>query len=86
MDRPGVWVLGDLSDDDRGNGMGIVIEYAGTKGKPRWEKPRASRWDYRMFGRLDGQISEPDEVIEMTFAKDNAADHGFNRWTVNGTA
>ncbi|WP_206064271.1 multicopper oxidase domain-containing protein [Oleiagrimonas sp. C23AA] len=86
MDRPGVWVLGDLSDDDRGNGMGIVIEYAGTKGKPRWEKPPASRWDYRTFGKPDRHVSEPDEVIEMTFAKDNAADHGFNRWTVNGTA
>ena len=32
--RPGVWVLGDLSDDDRGHGMGIVVEYAA---------PRASR-------------------------------------------
>ncbi|MGH8032403.1 MAG: multicopper oxidase family protein [Luteimonas sp.] len=86
MDRPGVWVLGDLSDDDRGNGMGIVIEYAGTKGKPRWEKPPTSPWDYRMFGKPDRRVSDPDEVIEMTFAKDNAADLGFNRWTVNGTA
>jgi FtsP/CotA-like multicopper oxidase with cupredoxin domain len=25
----------------------------------------------------------PDGVIEMTFAKHNAADHGFNRWTIN---
>ncbi len=86
MDRPGVWVLGDLSEDDRGNGMGIVIEYAGNKGKPRWEKPPASRWDYRMFGKPESRVSEPDDVIEMTFAKDNAADHGFNRWTVNGAA
>jgi FtsP/CotA-like multicopper oxidase with cupredoxin domain len=26
MNRPGVWVLGDPSDDDRGHGMGIVVE------------------------------------------------------------
>src|SRR5665213_3429037 len=26
MKHPGVWVMGDLSDDDRGNGMGIVVE------------------------------------------------------------
>ena len=26
----------------------------------------------------------PDETIEMTFAKDNAAEDGFNRWTING--
>ena len=31
MKQPGVWVLGDLSDDDRGHGMGIVVEYAGDK-------------------------------------------------------
>jgi FtsP/CotA-like multicopper oxidase with cupredoxin domain len=25
MNRPGVWVMGDLSDDDRMHGMGIVV-------------------------------------------------------------
>ena len=29
MRHPGVWVMGDLADDDRGHGMGIVVEYAG---------------------------------------------------------
>ena len=28
----------------------------------------------------------PDETFEMTFAKDNAAEEGFNRWTINGVA
>ena len=27
-----------------------------------------------------------DETIEMIFAKDNAAEEGFNRWTINGVA
>ena len=40
MNHPGVWVLGDLSDDDRGHGMGIVVEYAGRRGKPQWVKPK----------------------------------------------
>src|SRR5580658_5836295 len=40
MNHPGVWVMGDLADDDRGHGMGIVIEYAGQSGKPRWIKPK----------------------------------------------
>src|SRR5258708_791992 len=31
MNAPGVWVLGDLTDDDREHGMGIVVEYAGRK-------------------------------------------------------
>jgi FtsP/CotA-like multicopper oxidase with cupredoxin domain len=28
----------------------------------------------------------PDETFDMTFAKDNAAEEGFNRWTINGAA
>ena len=29
---------------------------------------------------------EPDEVIEMAFAKRNAAENGFNQWTINDGA
>ncbi len=50
MNHPGVYVLGDLSDDDRGHGMGIVVEYAGRKGKPQWITPKPFRWDYTRFG------------------------------------
>ena len=32
MNQPGIWVLGDLTDEDRSRGMGIVIEYAGQQG------------------------------------------------------
>jgi FtsP/CotA-like multicopper oxidase with cupredoxin domain len=86
MDHPGVWVLGDLDDDDRGNGMGAVVEYAGQRGKPRWIKPAPFLWDYRRFAEPGAKTQPPDEVIEMTFAKDNAALRGFNRWTINGKA
>ena len=86
MKSPGVWVLGDLADDDRNRGMGIVVEYAGRSGKPRWAAPRPYRWDYTRFGARGGTAPPPDEVIEMIFAKRNAADHGFNEWTINGVA
>jgi FtsP/CotA-like multicopper oxidase with cupredoxin domain len=86
MNHPGVWVMGDLSDDDRRRGMGIVVEYAGRAGKPRWVEPAPAHWDYTLFGRSNGASPEPDETIEMTFAKSNAADHGFNRWSINGVA
>ena len=33
MMHPGVWTMGDLSDDDRRHGMGIVVEYAETDGR-----------------------------------------------------
>ena len=39
MNHPGIWVMGDLADDDRRHGMGIVVEYAGHAGKPQWDRP-----------------------------------------------
>jgi FtsP/CotA-like multicopper oxidase with cupredoxin domain len=86
MNHPGIWTMGDTSNDDRQHGMGIVVEYAGQKGKPRWAAPAPFHWDYAQFGNMDVAVQEPDEVIEMIFAKQNAADIGFNRWAINGVA
>lgn len=86
MKHPGVWVMGDLADDDRGHGMGIVVEYAGQKGRPLWVKPGPFRWDYTRFGKTSGAAAPPDETIEMTVVKHNAALNGFNQWTLNGEA
>jgi len=86
MNHPGVWVLGDLDDDDRSRGMGIVVEYAGSGGKPRWARPPPFRWDYRRFADPRRQVPRPDEILDLVFAKDNAADAGFNRWTLNSVA
>ena len=86
MNYPGVWVLGDLSDDDRGHGMGIIVEYAGEKGEPQWSKPEPFRWDYTLFGKANAALASPDETIEMTIVKRNAALNGFNQWTLNGEA
>jgi FtsP/CotA-like multicopper oxidase with cupredoxin domain len=85
MDHPGVWVLGDLADDDRGRGMGIVIEYAARGGGPRWSPPKPFKWDYTRFGIPGRSAASADETIVMTFAKNNAALNGFNQWTINGT-
>jgi FtsP/CotA-like multicopper oxidase with cupredoxin domain len=86
MDHPGIWILGDTDDDDRGHGMGIVVEYAGRAGRAQWAAPLPSRWDYTRFAKPSASTSAPDETFEMTFAKDNAAVEGFNRWTINGVA
>ena len=86
MKHAGVWVMGDLADDDRGKGMGIIVEYAGHTSKPEWVAPEKFKWDYRLFGKQDFKVQEPDEIIEMTFAKQQAAERGFNRWTINGVA
>ncbi len=86
MRHPGVWVLGDLDGDDRQNGMGIVIEYAGQRGAPKWQEPPAFKWDYCQFGRAHTAPREPDEMIEMLIVKNNGALGGFNEWTLNGEA
>jgi FtsP/CotA-like multicopper oxidase with cupredoxin domain len=85
MKNPGAWVMGDLADDDRGHGMGIVLEYAGQHGKAQWVAPKPFHWNYLRFGRAEKAV-EPDETIGMTFEKRNAAEDGFNQWTINGQA
>ena len=86
MNHPGVWVMGDLDNDDRRHGMGIVLEYAGRKGNAQWVKPKPFHWDYSQFGNADVQPARPDETIEILVVKHNAAVDGFNQWTLNGEA
>jgi len=85
MNHPGVWILGDLAGDDRVHGMGIVVEYAGHKIKPVWIPPKPFHWSYARFAKPIGTPAEPDQVIHMTFTKQNAAEHGFNLWAINDT-
>jgi FtsP/CotA-like multicopper oxidase with cupredoxin domain len=86
MNRPGIWIMGDTDNDDRQHGMGIVVEYAGQRGKPQWVAPQPFHWNYARFGNSGTAATQPDQVFEMTFAKQNAAADGFNRWTINGVA
>jgi len=83
MRNPGVWVLGTPKDDDRKNGMGIVVEYANRTGSPRWIKPEKKRWDYTLFGQ-DRTAPNADETIPLAFGKINGGKGGFNHWTING--
>jgi FtsP/CotA-like multicopper oxidase with cupredoxin domain len=86
MNHPGVWIMGDLDNDDRPHGMGIVVEYAGRPGKAQWIAPPAFRWNYMRFAKAGATAPTPDETIDMIFAKENAAEEGFNRWTINGVS
>ena len=86
MNHPGVWIMGDLADDDRHHGMGIVVEYSGYKGKPQWLPSHPFKWNYAHFGNPNPSSAQPDETFDMLFEKQNAALEGFNRWTINGVA
>jgi FtsP/CotA-like multicopper oxidase with cupredoxin domain len=83
MKNPGVWILGTPMDDDRKNGMGIVVEYANKSGAPRWVKPSNRQWDYTIFGN-NSPSPTPVETIPLVFGKINGGQGGFNRWTING--
>jgi FtsP/CotA-like multicopper oxidase with cupredoxin domain len=83
MNNPGVWIFGTPHDDDRRDGMGIVVEYAGATGKPRWIAPPKEAWDYTSFGAAR-TVPAPDETIPMELGKINGGKHDFNRWTING--
>jgi len=83
MNNPGVWIFGEVDTDAREHGMGIVFEYAGRAGAPRWHAPDPQGWDYSQFGN-DSIPPEPDMRVEMVLARTDAVRGGFNRWTVNG--
>ena len=78
MNRPGVWILGTPRDDDRRNGMGIVVEYAGSRGRPRWVAPPRSRWNYTIFGGRR-PAPNPDRMIPMVIGKISGGKGGFAR-------
>ena len=86
MNHPGVWIMGDTADDDRHHGMGVVVEYSGHTGKPQWITPPPFKWNYTRFAAPRAVVPEAYETIDMLFVKDNAAEEGFNRWTINGVA
>lgn len=79
MNRPGVWILGELRAARRTAGMGIVVEYAGQAGPPRWEAPPGAAWSYAAFGGTE-PAAEPDERRTFVF---RATDDGHH-WTING--
>jgi FtsP/CotA-like multicopper oxidase with cupredoxin domain len=86
MNQPGVWIMGAPRDQDRADGMGVVIEYAGRTGEPQWKAITPPAWDYSQFAAA-GSSSSPaavEPVVELEFHM--MADEGtaFNRWMVNG--
>ena len=52
----------------------------------QWVTPQPFRWDYSRFSSAGATSAAPDETIEITIGKQNAASHGFNVWTLNDEA
>jgi len=87
MNHPGVWVLGDANDHDREHGMGIVIEYSGQTGAPRWIAP-SDQWNYTSFGNAAGSdpatSADAPERLPLVIEKKFAGSHWMDKWTING--
>jgi FtsP/CotA-like multicopper oxidase with cupredoxin domain len=83
MTTSGVWVMGDTDDDSRSRGQGIVVEYAGAKGKPVWKAPPPFRWDYTLFGK-NTPPRTPDETLTLLFTARPGAEEGFDQFAING--
>jgi FtsP/CotA-like multicopper oxidase with cupredoxin domain len=85
MNNPGVWILGATDDHARKAGMGIVFEYAGKSGLPRWLPPSNQAWSYIAFGN-SGVEAGAGERLPLVFENKFAGRRQVDHWTVNGKA
>jgi FtsP/CotA-like multicopper oxidase with cupredoxin domain len=83
MNRPGIWILGATKDDDRNDGMGILVEYANQHGDPQWVAPTNIQWDYSVFGKPAAHPA-PDQTIDMVIEVIPGGPGNFNHWLING--
>jgi len=84
MNQPGVWILGATEEKIRNAGLGIIVEYAGQHGQPKWINPKNTTWDYTLFGKPGATQPAPDHTIDMIFTKIPGGSGKFNSWLVNG--
>jgi FtsP/CotA-like multicopper oxidase with cupredoxin domain len=84
MNQPGVWVLGETREEIRKAGMGIVVEYSGQQGEPKWLDPPETLWDYRPFAKADAASTEADVKIPLTFTSKFRGHGDFDYWMING--
>jgi len=84
--NPGVWVLAEVRKHIQAAGMGMVVEYAGQSGKPRWQQPESLDWDYTRFGSSEPVAPRDDGAIEIPLVfRSKFAGHGeMDHWTING--
>ena len=83
MNNPGVWVFGEVHKHVQAAGMGIVVEYAGASGTPRWQQPTQLQWNYEQFGANAGE-GAPATVVPLVFDSKFRGHGAMEAWTING--
>jgi FtsP/CotA-like multicopper oxidase with cupredoxin domain len=84
MDRPGVWVLGEVRKHVMAAGMGVVVEYAGSSGKPQWQQPNELVWDYLQFGAAGDSLESKAIEVPLVFESKFAGHGAMDQWMING--
>jgi FtsP/CotA-like multicopper oxidase with cupredoxin domain len=84
MGAPGVWILGEARKEFREAGMGVVIEYENSTGKPQSPPDTKLAWDYRGFGDLTASALKPDVTIPLVFTSKFEGHGALDRWMING--
>jgi FtsP/CotA-like multicopper oxidase with cupredoxin domain len=93
MTHPGVWILGDIDDDIRKSGMGIVVEYARSSGAPQWQPPTVDDFRYEALAdtvlKPDGSAEDAsagqEEIrVPLVFESKFKGYGDFDHWTING--
>jgi FtsP/CotA-like multicopper oxidase with cupredoxin domain len=84
MDAPGVWILDEARAGFRNAGMGTVIEYANSTGKPQAASESKLQWDYRLFGDGTPVVRKPDFTVPLVFTSRFQGHGALDRWMING--
>jgi FtsP/CotA-like multicopper oxidase with cupredoxin domain len=84
MNNPGIWVLGEVRRHIQSAGMGIVVEYAGASGSPKWQQPDALQWNYADFGSLMPVEAVTPHEIPLVFQSKFRGHGAMEMWTING--
>ena len=90
MNSPGVWVLGELDNNMRSKGLGVVVEYENRTEEPQWVAPEKPTWDYCVFGNTSDNSLNPAatspgqaEMVPLVFTR-RLVDSRFEQWMING--
>ena len=86
MNHPGAWVMGEVRKHIMAAGMGIVVEYSGSGGKPQWDQPTQLMWDYLPFAAAGTSPAPTRDMVTIPLViKSKFAGHGaLDHWTING--
>lgn len=84
LSNPGIWILGEVRKHIQSAGMGIILEYANSSGKPIWNQPEDLVWNYAQFAAPTPVTTTDAHRIDLVI---DAKFHGHGaeeQWRING--